>query len=412
MKKILSLALLSAGLWSCKTSAPALQNGAWQARLHRADSADIVFNFELADSAGSKILYVLNARERLLVDDIRQEGDSVFIKMPFFDSEFKSVIQPNGSLKGQWVRHLAKEDAIIGFSAIPGKPERFPAGVPAKIPVTGRWSTWFTSPDGKDSSYAIGEFEQQGSVVTGTFLTSTGDYRFLEGVVSGDTLKLSTFDGSHAYLFTARIENDSTLSNGVFYAGISGKENWSARKDDKAALPDETTLTTVKAGAAPFDFSFPDINGKQVAFHDEAFRGKVMIIQLSGSWCPNCMDETAYLSEWYKEHKNRNVGIVALAYERTPDFEKSKKGVQSFIKRFDITYPVLLTGVTPNDPQKTEKTLPQLTPIKGFPTTIFVDKKGKVREVHTGFNGPGTGAHYEEFKQNFNRLVDQLEAEK
>ena len=124
-----------------------------------------------------------------------------------------------------------------------------------------------------------------------------------------------------------------------------------------------------------------------------------MIVQISGSWCPNCMDETAYLSEWYRQNKDRGAEIIMLCYERTPDFEKSKKAVQSFIKRFNVTYPVLITGVTPSDPKKAEKTLPQLTALKGFPTTIFLDKSGKVKKVHTGFNGPGTGEHYETFKK-------------
>ncbi|MCK7553812.1 TlpA family protein disulfide reductase [Chitinophaga sedimenti] len=277
--------------------------------------------------------------------------------------------------------------------------------------MQGRWSTWFTAPEGNDSSYAIGEFAQQGSRVTGTFLTSTGDYRFLEGVITGDTLKLSTFDGSHAYLFTALV-GDSSINNGVFYAGIKGLEHFTARKDEGAKLPDEKSLTTVKPDSAVLDFRFPDVNGNEVSIRDEQFRNKVVIVQISGSWCPNCMDETAYLSEWYRKNKGRGVEIIALAYERTPDPEKSKRGALSFIKRFDVTYPVLLTGVTPSDPQRTEKTLPQLTPLKGFPTTIFVDKQGRAREVHTGFTGPGTGEHYEAFKQNFNRLVAELLAEK
>ncbi|WP_295117356.1 TlpA disulfide reductase family protein [uncultured Chitinophaga sp.] len=412
MKKILSLAVLTAGLWSCKSSAPALQNGAWQARLHRADGANIVFNFEVTDSAEKKVLHIINAKERLLVDSIRQEGDSVFIRMPFFDSEFKTALQPDGSLKGQWIRHLAKEDVAIEFSAEPGKRERFSAPASSQLNISGRWPAYFTSPEGRDSSFAIGEFSQQGSRVTGTFLTSTGDYRFLEGVIAGDTLKLSTFDGSHAYLLTAKVENDSTISNGIFYAGISGREIWTARKDDRAALPDERSLTTVKPDSTRLDFRFPDINGNQVSIRDDRFKGKVVIVQLAGSWCPNCMDETAYLSEWYRKNKDRGVEIVALAYERTTDEERSRRGALSFIKRFNLEYPVLLTGVTPSDKERTEKTLPQLTPVKGFPTTIFLDKTGKVREVHTGFNGPGTGVHYEEFQQNFNRLVDQLLAEK
>ncbi|TWI84389.1 TlpA disulfide reductase family protein [Chitinophaga japonensis] len=387
----------------------AFVDGPWQARLHRQDGADIVFNAEVKDSAGKKVLYVLNAGERLLVDDIQLEGDSLFIKMPFFDSEFRAALQPDGKVKGLWIRHLANRDMSIPFTAIPGVRERFAQHLPAKGNVSGRWATWFTAPDGTDSSFAVGEFRQQGSRVTGTFLTATGDYRFLEGIMDGDTLKLSTFDGSHAYYFTARLTARGILEQGVFYAGIgSGKESWTARRDDKAALPDETTLASVKPGQEKLDFTFPDMNGTPVSIKDERFTGKVVIITLLGSWCPNCMDETAYLSQWYQKNKHRGIEIIGLAYERTPDFEKSRKSLTGFLRRFDVQFPVLITGATPSDPQKAEKTLPQLTAIKGFPTTIFVDRQGRVKEVHTGFSGPGTGEHYERFKRDFNRLVDEM----
>jgi len=388
-----------------------LQKGNWQARLHRKDGADIIFNFEVKDTAGKKVIYVLNAKDRLLVDDVRIQADSVFIKMPFFDSEFKAAFKPNGAIGGLWIRHLADNDVSIPFTATYGVKERFRQTSPARHNVTGRWATKFASPRG-DSSFAVGEFKQQGNTVYGTFLTSTGDYRFLEGIVAGDSLKLSTFDGSHAYYFTA-VVNGNTLENGVFYAGIGdGKEGWTARKDDKAALPDERTLATVKEGNSQLDFSFPDLTGKNVSIKDARFRNKVVVITLMGSWCPNCMDETGYLAEWYKQNKSKGVEVIGLSYERTTDFQKSKKALEGFLKRFDVTYPVLITGVIPGDPQKSEKSLPQLTDIKGFPTTIFIDKKGNVREVHTGFSGPGTGEHYEDFKKEFNQLVSSLIAEK
>jgi thiol-disulfide isomerase/thioredoxin len=388
-----------------------LQTGIWQASLHRKDGADIVFNFEVKDSARKKIVYVLNAQERLLVDDVKLQGDSVIIKMPFFDSEFKGAFTKAGQLEGNWVRHLADRDVSIPFTAVHNVKQRFEQHQPAKGNVTGRWSTWFTAPNGKDSSYAIGEFKQQGNTVFGTFLTTTGDYRFLEGILDGDTLKLSTFDGSHAYYFTAEVKEGS-LENGVFYAGIGdGKEIWSARKDEHARLADEKSLTSVKEGNSHLDFTFPDINGKKISINDKRFRNKVVVITIMGSWCPNCMDETGFLADWYKANTARGVEVIGLSYERTTDFQKSQKSLVGFLKRFDVKYPVLITGVTPADPQRTEKTLPQLTAIKGFPTTIFIDKKGNVREIHTGFSGPGTGEHYEAFKKEFNSLVNNLLAE-
>lgn len=407
MRKLIWISAI--GLAACSTRPVSqLATGTWQGHLVREDGGDIVFNFDVSDSSGKKTIHIINAGERMLVDDIRQEGDSVFIRMPFFDSEFRTVLQADGSLQGQWVRHLADSDASITFKAFPNVSERFPTSADAKFNVSGRWPTYFKTPGKTDSSFAIGEFQQEGNKVQGTFLTTTGDYRFLEGVVDGDTLKLSTFDGSHAYHFSALIRNDSTLTDGVFLQGFTATRQFTAKKDSSAQLEDATTLATVKEAGAGLDFSFPDLNGQKVSIKDDRFKNKAVIVQLSGSWCPNCMDETAYLSEWYKQNKDRGVEIIMLCYERTTDFEKSKKAAEGFAKRFDVTYPVLLTGVTPSDPQKAEKTLPQLTGIKGFPTTIYVDKTGKVKEVHTGFNGPGTGVHFEEYKKEFSALMDEL----
>nr|WP_295865339.1 TlpA disulfide reductase family protein [uncultured Chitinophaga sp.] len=410
MKRLWIYCLAGIGMTACNTGTAKkeLTTGTWQASLHRADGANIVFNFLVKDTAGKKVLYVLNATDKLLVDDVKVSGDSVFIKMPFFDSDFKARFTDSGSLEGQWTRHLADKDVSIPFTAKPNTAERFPKGVVPAQQVTGRWVTTFVDKEKDKSSTAIGEFKQMGDLVYGTFLTTTGDYRFLDGSMDGDTLRLSTFDGSHAYLFKAVVKNDSIV-NGRFFAGIGDHvEDWSAVKNDTAKLPDERTIATMKPGQSKLDFTFPDMNGNKVSINDERFKNKAVVITLMGSWCPNCMDETGFLSEWYQKNKDRGVEVIGLAYERTPDFEKSQKALTGFLNRFNVQYPVLITGVTPADPEKGEKTLPQLTAIKGFPTTIFIDKKGNVKEVHTGFSGPGTGDHYEQFKADFERLITQL----
>jgi len=260
----------------------------------------------------------------------------------------------------------------------------------------------------KDTTLRVGEFEQKGARVTGTFLDAGGDLRYLEGVVTGDSLKLSCFDGGHAYLFTARIVGDSQLSGGQFFAGASGYESWTADKDARAQLPDEFSITKWNKDAGPLNFTFRDIDGQPVSLSDARFKGKVVLIQIMGSWCPNCMDETQFLSGFYNEYKPRGVEIIGLAYERSTDFARSQGSLQSFQQRFHVQYPMLITGVSVGDPQRTEKTLPQLERINNFPTTIFVNKKGLIELIHTGFSGPGTGAHYEEQKKEFFQTVDRL----
>ncbi|MFI5123923.1 MAG: peroxiredoxin family protein [Chitinophagales bacterium] len=397
---------LAAGIQPLKKNYP--PNGIWQADIIRKDGQQIRFNFEMKDSAGKKILYVINGKERLLADDIRQREDSIFIEMPFFDSRFALRLYDDDKLKGSWIKNYGHRQVTMPVVAVRNQTQRFSVTRPPLFNITGRWSVYFKEKN-QSTENAIGEFNQSGSSVTGTFLTTTGDYRFLEGVVDGDSLRLSTFDGGHAYYFTAKIDASDRISGGVFYSGATSREIWRAEKNERAALPDEFSLTTLKDPHNDrLNFTFKSIDGPMVSIKDNLFTNKVVIVQIMGSWCPNCMDETRFLSDYYKENKDRGIEIIALAYERTTDFNESKKSLQSFKNRFAVTYPVLVTGVAVSDTSRTEKTLPQIKQIMGFPTTIYIDKKGKVRKISTGFNGPGTGDHYEIFKKEFNDLVNSL----
>ena len=166
----------------------------------------------------------------------------------------------------------------------------------------------------------------------------------------------------------------------------------------------------MKKGFDRLDFTFPDIEGNKVSLSDPKFKDKVVIVSILGSWCPNCLDEMEYLSPWYKENKDRGVEIIGLSFERKDDPEYVKTVLSRLVKRYDTTYDILFAGKLGDD--ATAKALPQVSKIMGYPTTIFIDKKGKVRKIHTGFNGPATGLFYEEFKQDFNKVIDELLAEK
>lgn len=404
---LIMLSVISACQQSSRES---FKNGTWRATLKTELGAEIPFNFEVTDSAGKKVLDIINGEERFRVNEITLTDDSVFIQMPLFDSEIHAAIKGK-NLSGRWIKHLADSDVAMKFEAVPDASWRFfNAEVKTKFNITGRWSTTFLSRDKKDTTLAIGEFNQNGTRLTGTFLTTTGDYRFLEGTVSNDKLYLSCFDGSHAYLFTAKLLNDSTIVNGIFYSGLSSVENWTAKKDDKAILPDAYSLTALKSGYEKLDFSFPNLNGEKVSLSDPKFQNKVVVIQFFGSWCPNCMDETAYLAPFYKKYKDRGVEVVALAYERSTDFERAKKNVGRMKERLDVSYDMLITGYT-NDKDEVAKSLPMLNGFVAFPTTVLVDKSGKVRKIHTGFSGPGTGKHYTDFVEEFEKNIDDLLAE-
>jgi thiol-disulfide isomerase/thioredoxin len=380
-----------------------LTPGIWRGVLKTA-SGNIPFNFEVKDIAGKPQMAIINGAERFLVTDIRLSADSVFIRMPLFDSEFR-LKQGNGGLSGKWVRNLGTQYSYTDFTASPNTAYRFMQN-PEKpaFNVGGRWLAIFNSSGKRDTT--IGEFVQNGDKLTGTFLTTTGDYRYLEGVVSGNQFFLSCFDGGHAFLFTATIKNAGTITDGKF-----GSDSWTAIKDANAKLPDAYSLTTLKPGYKKLTFSFPGMTGRKVSLTDARFKNKVVIVQFMGSWCPNCMDETSYLVKYYKKYHPKGVEIIGLAYERTTNFANSKRTLTQLKKRFNIPYPLLITGYTPSkgDPAKS---MPMLANFMAFPTTVIIDKKGNVSRIHTGYSGPGTGAHYTRFVEEFEKLTDHLLAEK
>ena len=392
---------------------PVFYHGWWQANIVRPDGQNIVFNFLVKDSAGRTVLYVRNAAERLLVDDVRFDKDSVYIRMPFFEAGFRTRIEPDGRLTGQFVRRLAEGELVQPFYAIPQSEERFAiSGGPASVQVQGRYAVRFIDPKGGTMDTAVGEFFQDGSHVTGTFLTPSGDYRYLEGVVTGDSLKVSTFDGNHSFVFTAHADADRSL-HGAIFSNKAPAASWEGTFNPQADLPaGAAEAQLLNKDSAYLRFRFPDLDSSLVAIQDARFRGKVVVIQIMGSWCPNCMDETAFLSPWYRSNHQRGVEVIGLAYERSTDFRRSRAGLMTFKNRFHVTYPMLITGVTVGDPDKAAKTLPQLDAIKAFPSTLFLDKHGRVRRITAGFEGPGTGEHYAEFQKDFNDYINTLLAEK
>ena len=397
---------------SCKgTFDGELEKGIWRATLKTGSAEEIPFNFEITDSADQKLLDIINGKERFRVNEISTLSDSVIIQMPLFDSEIRAALN-NQTLSGQWIKHYADSDEVMQFNAKKGDSWRFFKDKTAtNTAISGRWSVTFNTLN-KQSSYAsVGEFTQENGRVFGTFLTTTGDYRFLEGTVSDQKLYLSCFDGSHAYLFTGKLLNDSTITEGKFYSGLSSIETWTANKNEKAILPDAYSITDLKDGYDQIDFSFPGLDGKKVSLSDQKFKNKIVLVQFFGSWCPNCMDETAYLTSFHKKYQDKGVEIVALAYERTKDFERSKKNIARLRDRFSVPYDMLVTGFT-KDKVEVSKSLPMLKTFMAFPTLMIIDKNGKIRKIHTGFSGPGTGTHYADFVKEFEKTIDDLLAEK
>ena len=380
----------------------------WRMALQRKDGKEIIFQLEKPRVQGKTTLAIVNAGEKINLTDVTSAGDSLFFTMPAFEASFRVKVQPDGNMTGTFIKATSgnmqywalfgKANDRVRFKATQGN---------AKHTISGKWNVSITRPNGTIRK-ALAVFKQQGNRLTGSLLTPSADYRYLDGIVTGDSILLSSFDGDNARLFEAKFDTRNNSLQGVFYNGYTGKEVWTATKDSAIALPEISDPTKLREGYNKLDFTFNDLDGNPVSIKDEQYKNKVVIVQLMGSWCANCLDETRFLSGYYKENKAKGVEVIALAYEYTTDRERSKKSIERFKKLYDVQYPMLITGATAGDDLKGEKTLPQLTAIKSFPTTVFIDKKGIVREIHTNFYGPGSGEYYELSKKRFTDTVNRL----
>lgn len=401
-----AILLLSGFLLITCTQKPSLKPGIWRGILE-IQGEQLPFNFEAKeDESGSYDVIIHNGEERLMLDEVTFQGDSVNIVMHVFDAYLRAAVKGD-SLVGLFNLNY-NPSYKVPFKARFGQDFRFivPAANSVTKDFTGKYEVQFFN--AKDTSRAIALISQSGTSATGSFLTSTGDYRYLEGSIINDTLHLSTFDGNHLYVFEITKPNDSTLLGG-HWLGKSRFRNWAGKKNENAKLPDAESLTYLKEGYDKIEFSFPDVNGNKVSLADDRFKNKVVIVQMSGTWCPTCMDETKFLAPWYDANKDRGVEIVGLAYERKPDFTYASERVKKMKAKFNVNYEFLIAGV--DDTAKASETLPMLNRVIGFPTTLFIGKDGKVKHIHTGFEGPATGIYYEQFKERFNQIVNELLAE-
>ncbi len=369
---------------------------------------ELPFGLELKQQDSQPVGYLINGPERLQLSDVKITGSHLEIRMPGYENVLTADAVGN-QLQGEiFLVKPNDKDQHVPLRATLGDNYRFfakPASDNAD--VSGKWSVNFIN-DGGVPEVAVGEFSQSHDVVGGTILTTTGDHRYLAGQVRGNELYLSTFDGAHVFLYKAKVAADGSL-DGDWWSGLAYHEKWTGKRDAAAQLPDAYGLTAMRAGVKQFDFAFPDLSGKTISSKDPQFRGKVLIVALAGSWCPNCHDEAAFLATLYKDYRDKGLEIVSLQFEHFGDFERAAEATRRFRQHYGIEYTTLIAGISDKD--AAAKKLPMLKSFVAFPTTVFIGRKGNVRKIHTGYTGPATGDHYVQFVNEVKTILDQLLAE-
>jgi thiol-disulfide isomerase/thioredoxin len=253
-----------------------------------------------------------------------------------------------------------------------------------------------------------------GSVpATGIMEPVSGDTGLLHGMVSNGSngqihFHLSRFDGIHVLALEGELGADGTLKGQI--GAVKALSAFTAERATNAAAADPNTLagglTHVKDRREPFRFSGVDQSGRTVDQSSPEFKGKPVIVDIFGTWCPNCHDEAPLLEQLYRKYQAQGLVILGLAYEYIDDTPRNLKQIAIYRDKYGITFPLLLAGTT--DRGQIAKTLPQLVNFGAYPTTIFLDRNGHVHAIHAGFAGPSTGDKYQEAQQHMDELAREI----
>jgi len=349
------------------------------------------------DITASGVWNILNAEEVIALDSVVFTGDSFFIQLPLFDSSIKGTWR-NDSLFGEWTDHSRTNYSIPFTGAI-----NTSVGCEAAIEEY-RYDVVFSPGDTAETSVGVAVLNKHGNIVTGTILTETGDYRYLQGEWVDHTVWLSAFDGTHLFYLRGTVSGDS-ITQGIFLSGKHWQEPWNAVKSTTDILRDPSSITSVRRDQSP-QFDVLTHSGESVHFDSTAWMNHVSIVQIMGSWCPNCTDESRFLKTLYDKFGSQGLQIIPVAFERGEDVGLACKRVQNQFNQLGLNYPFYYGGQA--NKAAALSTFTFLDEVHSFPTTIFIDRQGNVRKVFTGFYGPGTGKDYTTHTESIHSFVDSL----
>ena len=370
--------------------------GPWRAALSLA-GGELKFSLQIASDAGRLTGRICNADACEVLSSIRQAGDTVTFEMADYAASITARFAGD-SLAGFYRNVGNRGPRVIPFHATRGKW----TATPAPPALLGRWDATFVA-SGRSSPRVL-LFRNGAHGLEGTIISNTGDYGVFAGRTHGDSVAMGHFDGSFVYLVTAALDGDTL--RGTFHAGLSTQTAFTAvRSTGRPHLREPTSLTQADT-TAPFRFSFPGADGGTISNTDPRFRGKVVLIDIFGTWCPTCQEAAPELVRLWHDYHDRGLEIVGIAYEVSGDTAVDGALVRRYRARHRIPFPLALGGM--NDVEATAATLPQLTGFTSYPTSIFLGRDGRVRRVHAGFYGAITGAMHQQQITAFRSYIEHL----
>jgi peroxiredoxin len=396
MKAIAAGATLLAlmALPTAAPAAPAAVSGLWRAELAH-PGGPLPFGLEV--SADGRRAWILNPPERLPVEQVRFDGTTLVLAFPSYGSELRLAAE-GGRLVG--TATLIRRDGPVRLSVVAGRgTHRFAPRPGAVQPIVGRWTVTTGGPRPQTGS---AQFRASGGLVTGAVQFPTGDTRYLAGDFANGTLRLSTFDGNATSLWIGRLEA-GRLAGEQWSATSARPTPWQAVRAAQAPSP---TVAVQTVTPRPIRFAFPDASGRTVSLADPRYRGKVVLVAIGGAWCPNCHDEARFLGPYATRRQREGLEVIGLQFEYGSDTSRAFRQLGSFAARYRLPYPLLLAGEP--TPESTRAALPDIGGVQVYPTTLLIDRRGRLREIHAGWAGPATGALHRKTVAELDAAVTRL----
>ena len=376
--------------------------GRWQGRIV-SDSLTLTFPIELSGDSAHPTLSFFNGEERVKSTGAVWEGDSLIVNFDHLASQLR-VHVTRDELSGTYGN--TRRAARRVFEA---RREALVKAAGDEAPdIGGVWYLPHTTNKGEKAWRLV--VKQKGVKANATILRVDGDAGAHVGEFSGGHFVLNHFDGSRASQIEV-IPSDDTilvrLRNGRSTVEFTGYRPDAARARGLPEPADFAAHTGVKDPDEPFQFSFPDLTGSVVSNTDSRFAGKVVLVNIGGSWCPNCHDEAPFLVELDRKYRKRGLEIVLLDFEEAAELQNPQR-LPAFIKRYGIDYTVLVAGQTDELTSK----IPQATNLNSWPTTFFLGRDGKTRAVHAGFAAKASGTFHEQLRKEYIATIERLLREK
>ncbi len=375
-----------------------LEPGQWQGTIEYQDE-DVAFEFRVENQNDLMVIIIENGDENIRIDDVSIEGDSITIPLRPFDAFIKARIHQR-KLEGYWKKGYRAKG--IPFKARYGMP-RFERSTKKGLKrLSGKWQIEFT-PQSRQPYPSVALISSDNDFLTGTFLTEVGDLRFFKGVARNDSIIMSSFDGAHAFLFKAYVDQDRL--SGVMVMDDEYSEEVSGMQSETASIPEP--FKKIPSGHRLY-YDILAAGDPSVKIDEDQYFNKVLVLQLFGTWCPNSMDQTQFLSNWH-QNKPKNVEVLAVTYEPNFSTAYGNQRIRDYSQVMGLPYPINLGGELSKG--QAALALPHLDKINAFPTLLLVDKEGFIRYEFSYFNGPATGEYHEEFVQKFETYVNELVVE-